>query len=115
MKRLYPREASKRGQKEESEEAIKRFPRITSFFHQENIAEQHNNENVNLHKETSTCDVDVSISKKELVSHEEKEGSSAAIQADGDADCLEKRVTIEWARCTCRCESYNNFDCEFCC
>jgi hypothetical protein len=93
--------------------------RITSFFHQENIAEQHNNENVDLHGETSnstsTCDVDVSTSKKELVSQEEKEGSSAAaVQAAGDAGCLE-RVTIEWARCACRSERYNNFDCEFCC
>jgi hypothetical protein len=52
------------------------LPRITSISHQENIAEQHNNENVDLHEETSngasTYDVDVSTSKIELVSRKEK-------------------------------------------
>jgi hypothetical protein len=74
------------------------LPRITSFFHQENIAEQHKSENVDLHEETSnitpTCVIDVSTSKKELVSQEEKEGSSVAVQTAGDADFLEKESQL---------------------
>jgi hypothetical protein len=70
------------------------LPRITSFFHHENIAKQHNNENVDLHEETSnsapTCDVDVSTSKKVHVSQEEEEGSLAAVQTAEDADRLEE-------------------------
>jgi hypothetical protein len=92
---------------------------LPSFSHQENIAKQHKNENVDLHEETSNiasaCDVDVSTSTKELVSQEEKEGSSAAVQIAGDADRLEEESQSKWARCTCRYERYNNFDCKFCC
>jgi hypothetical protein len=40
-------------QREESEEATKRLPRTASFFHQENISEQHNTQNIDLREETS--------------------------------------------------------------